>query len=155
MQEQVDEKTIAISVKATKITGRLLAKALMAALKKMQEPSHKTGKQSIRSLSKHGTSLTNVEITGDNIGSFGKIARKYNLDYCLKKDDLQMPLKWYVFIKSKDSESLHTAIKEYSRLQMKYQNRKPSIAAMLKKAIEKVAQTAPPVRNRNRGGHEL
>lgn len=47
VQEEVNQKTVAISVKATKLTGRLLAKAVAAALRKMRQsrdaPHH--GKQ--------------------------------------------------------------------------------------------------------------
>ena len=72
MQEQVEEKSVALSIKATKITGRLLAQAMQAFLKKLQEPSFKHGKQSVKSLTKQGASLSSVPIDGDNIGSFNK-----------------------------------------------------------------------------------
>lgn len=154
MQEQVDEKTVAISVKAAKITGRALARAMMFFLKKMKQPSHKTGKQSVKSLSKHGASLVDVPIDGENIGSFNKIARKYNLDFALKKDITEIPPKWYVFIKTKDNDALKAAMREYGRQEFKYKNRKPSILSSLQKAKEIVAQTSPPVRHRSKGGHE-
>ena len=48
MQEQVEEKSVALSIKATKITGRLLAKAMQAFMKKLQEPHYKQGKQSVK-----------------------------------------------------------------------------------------------------------
>jgi hypothetical protein len=60
LQEQVNDKTVALSVKATKITGRLLAQAMQAFLKKAREPTFKHGKQSVKSLTKQGASLTNI-----------------------------------------------------------------------------------------------
>ncbi|MDR0490030.1 MAG: PcfB family protein [Oscillospiraceae bacterium] len=155
MQEQVNEKTVALSVKAAKLTGRLLAKAMRAFLKKAGEPSVAHGKQSVKSLAKQGASLSNIEISGDNIGSFSRIARKYNVDFALKRDDAEMPPKWLVFFKAKDADALTAAFNEYSKIQLKHKGRKPSLLARLEKAKELATQIASPVKNRSKGGHEL
>ena len=155
MQEQVEEKSVALSIKATKITGRLLAQAMQAFLKKLKEPNFKQGKQSIKSLTKQGASLTSVPIDGDNIGSFSRIARKYNVDFSLKKDSSEMPPKWMVFFKAKDADAIQSAFNDFGKLQMKHKKAKPSMLAALEQAKELVTATAPPVKNRNKGGHEL
>jgi len=157
MQEQVEEKSVALTVKAVKMTGRLLAKMMQAYLKKMREltPFVKAGKQSLKSLSKQGASLTNIEIDGDNIGSFGRIARKYNVDFALKRDNAHTPPQWYVFFKAKDADALTAAFKEYSKINLKHKAQKPSLLEGLEKAKELATQIAPPVKNRNKGGHEL
>jgi len=154
MQEQVNEKTVALSVKAAKITGHLLAQAMREFVKKAREPTFKTGKQSIKSLAKQSASITNIEISGDNIGSFSRIARKFNVDFALKKDVSETPPKWYVFFKAKDADALNTAFTEYGKIQLKQKKRKPSLLAALKKAKELVSQIATPVKNRKRGEHE-
>jgi hypothetical protein len=155
MQEQINDKTVALSVKATKITGRLLAKAMQEFLKKAREPTFKHGKQSVKSLTKQGASLTNIEIDGDNIGSFNRIARKYNVDFALKKDSSETPPRWIVFFKAKDADAITAAFNEYGKVMLKHKERKPSLLAALEKAKELVRQIAPPVKNRNKGGHEL
>jgi len=155
LQEQVNEKTVALSVKAARITGRLLAQAMRAFLKKAREPTMSHGKQSVKSLAKQGASLSNIEISGDNIGSFSRIARKYNVDFALKRDDAKMPPKWLVFFKAKDADALTAAFNEYSKIQLKYKERKPSLLASLEKAKELAKQIAAPVKNRGKGGHEL
>jgi len=155
LHEEVNQKTVALSIKTVKITGRLLAKAMQAFLKKARDPTIAHGKQSVKSLTKHGASLTNIEITGDNIGSFSRIARKYNVDFALKRDDSETPPKWMVFFKAKDSDALMSALKEYSKIQLKEKTRKPSLLDRLAQAKELVSQIANPVKNRNRGGHEL
>jgi hypothetical protein len=156
MQEHVEDKTVALSVKATKLTGRLLAKVMQAFLKKMREPAAlKEGKQSIKSLKKHGACLSDIEITGDNIGSFKKIAREYKVDFALKRDDSEKPPKWMVFFKAKDADSITAAFNKYSKIQLKEKVKKPSLLARLEKAKELVSKLAPPVKNRNKGGHEL
>ena len=155
MQDQVNDKTVAISVKAVKLTGRLLAKAMRAFLKKAREPTFKHGKQSVKSLTKQGASLTNIEIGGDNIGSFSRIARKYNVDFSLKRDSSETPPKWIVFFKAKDTDALTAAFNEYSKIQLKHKDQKPSMLANLEKAKETAKQVAAPVKHRNKGGHEL
>ena len=156
MQEQVNEKTVALAVRAAKLTGRLLAKAMREFMKKAQAPNLAThGKQSIKSLTKQGASLSSIEITGDNIGSFRRVARKYNVDFSLKRDDSASPPKWIVFFRAKDADALTAAFKEYSSIQLKQKTRKPSLLAALEKAKELAKQIAAPVKNRSKGGHEL
>ena len=155
IHEQVNEKTVAIVVKAAKLTEQLLAKAMRDFLKKMREPTVKHGKQSIKSLTKQGASLTSIEIDGDNIGSFNKTARKYNVDFALKKDSSETPPKWMVFFKAKDADALTAAFNEYSKTILKDKAKKPSLLERLEKAKELVSQIAAPVKNRNKGGHEL
>ena len=65
MQEEVDQKTIALSMK----TGKLTAQVLQAALKKYLQHRAKGkatlhhGQQSLKQLKKHGAALSNIEIT--------------------------------------------------------------------------------------------
>lgn len=155
MQEQVNEKTVALSVKGAKLTGRLLAKAMQAFLQKARQPKAKHGKQSVRSLTKQGASLANVEVSGDGIGSFKRIARKYNVDFSLKRDESVTPPKWIVFFKAKDSQALEAAFKEFTQVTLKQKTRKPSMLARLEKFKELAKSVAAPVKNRDRGGHEL
>ena len=155
MQEQIEEKFVALSVKGAKITGRLLAKAMQAFLKKMKEPNEKHGKQSIKSLTKQGASLSNIEITGNNIGSFKRTARKYNVDFALKRDDAETPPKWMVFFKAKDADALTAAFNEYSKSFLKEKTRKPSILAKLSKFKERTKSVAAPVKNRSKGELEI
>ena len=70
MQEEVTQKTIALSMK----TGKLTAQALQAALKKYLQhrakgPKLHHGKQSLKQLKAHGAALTNIEVTEANIGA--------------------------------------------------------------------------------------
>ena len=157
MQEHVEEKTVALSIKATKLTAHELAKAMKAFLNKMKESKdkHKHGKQSIKSLTKQGASLSNIPIDGDNIGSFNRVARKYNIDFALKKDSSETPPKWMVFFKAKDADALTAAFKEYSQPMLKQKTRKPSLLAALEKAKELVSQIGAPVKNRKKGEPEL
>jgi hypothetical protein len=156
VQEQVNDRTVAITVKATKITGRLLAQAMRFFLRKAREPSVKSGKQSIKQLTRQGASLTNVEVSGDNIGLFKKTARKYNVSFSLKRDDSEKPPRWSVFFKSKDGASMDAAFKEFSRSVLRQKGRdNPSMLAELAQYRELTKTAVDPVKHRDRGGHEL
>lgn len=155
IQEQVNDKAVAISIKGVKLTGRVLAKAMQAFLKKAREPTYKHGKQSIKSLSKHGASLVDAKIDGDDIGAFKHIARKYNVDFAIKRDAAAEEPRCIVFFKAKDSKSIESAFNEYTKLLLKHKDRKPSMIAKLRKFKEIARATAAPTKNRDRGGHEL
>jgi hypothetical protein len=151
MQEQINERTVALSVKGAKLTGRLLAKAMQAFLKRARaSPKAKPGMQSVKTLTKSGAALQDAEIDGSNIGSFKRVARKYNVDFALKKDTSENPPKWIVFFKSKDGAAMDAAFKEYSRQQIKIKE-KPSMLGKLQKFKELAKTVAAPVKNRNRG----
>ena len=72
MQEEVDQKTIALAIKTGKLTGQVLQAAMkkfLAARQKSKAKIHH-GKQSLRQLKKDGSALSNIEITDANIGLF-------------------------------------------------------------------------------------
>ena len=151
--EQINDKTVALSIKSAKVTGRMLAKAMQAFLKKAREPTYKHGKQSLKSLTKQGASLSDLEISGDNIGSFTRIARKYNLDFSLQRDNAAEPPRCVVFFKAKDSKALESAFKEYSKIELKHKAKTPMLKR-LEKFKELAKSIVPPVKKRERGGHE-
>ena len=64
-------------------------------------------------MKKHGASLSDIEITGDNIGSFKRIAREYKVDFALKRDNSEAPPKWIVFFKAKDADAITSAFNKY------------------------------------------
>ncbi len=154
VQEQVNDKTVALSIKTTKLTGRLLARAMQAFLKKAREPTNKHGKQSVKSLTKQGASLADVEISGDDIGTFKRTARKYNIDFALKRDGSSAPPNWIVFFKAKDSKALESAFKEFTKITLKHKKEKPSMLKRLKHFRELAKSALAPVKNRHRASHE-
>ena len=91
IQEEIDNKTIALAVTTAKMTSR----ALQAAIREYQRQrqNHKNnkqvkgyqGKQTIKQLVKSGAALSNIEITDENIKSFEQTAKKYGIDYALKR----------------------------------------------------------------------
>jgi hypothetical protein len=133
------------------MTGRVLAQAMRAYLKRSRAPNVKHGKQSLKSLSKQGSSLADIEIDGSNIGSFKPIARKYNIDFALKKDSTKEPPHWVVFFKAKDSKAVESAFKEYAAKEMKYRKAKTPMLERLDELKELSKSVVPPAKNRSRG----
>jgi len=162
MQEQVNEKSVALVIKGTKISGKILAKALLKLLAAMKSKKQKTlnpnvyhGKQSVKQLVKQGAGVANIEITDQNIKSFESVARKYGIDFALKKDVMETPPKWLVFFKSRDADALTAAFKEFTAKSVQ-KSKKPSLLAQLNKFKELVKNSVvDKVKNKNRGGHEL
>ena len=156
MQEEVNEKTIALCIKGGKITADILKAALRKYLQEMEKEKAKSqqkaqvkkeqktqvvkrGKQSIKSMLDKGSELSNIEITDNNIRSFEHVARKYGIDYSLKRDKSTDPPKYLVFFRAKDADVMTVAFKEYSGVTLQKSKRK-SIKLRLQKAIEKAAK---------------
>ena len=141
MQEEVNQKTIAISIQAGKLTATVLQKALKKLLaagkNKLAAPTK--GKQTLRQLMKQNTGVSNIEITNDNIKAFEQTAKKYGIDFALKKDVSTQPPRYLVFFKGRDADVLTAAFKEFSAKNL-VQDKKPSIKKLLSQAIEKIKQ---------------
>lgn len=156
MQEEVDEKTIALCVRGGRISADILKMALTKLLREMEKSKNqskqksqsrtetkssveKRGKQSLESMMKNGSELTNIEITDNNIRSFERVARKYSIDYSLKKDKSVDPPKYLVFFRAKDVDVMTAAFKEYTGATLQKAKR-PSIRKRLQKAIDRAAK---------------
>lgn len=153
MQDEVNEKTISLCVRGVKMTASLLKAAMRKYLadmeKKMKqaishseknrEPTQKQGKQTLKKLVQQGSELTNIEITDNNIKSFDKVARKYGIDYSLKRDSSVNPPRYLVFFKAKDVDVMNAAFKEYAGVSLK-KSKKASIRKKLQIAKERVAK---------------
>lgn len=147
MQEEVENKSVALSIKATKLTASVLKAALRKALAEMEKakknPKVYKGKQSVKKLVRQGAGVSNIEITDGNIKSFERVTRKYGIDFALKKDSSSSPPRYLVFFKSRDADALTAAFQEYSgKVVKKHEQEKPSIRKQLVKLQEAVKEMA-------------
>ena len=89
LQEEITQKTLALCVEASKMTAQLLQQAMKKVLadmkKRKNDPQLRHGKQTLRQLMKHGAGVSNIEITDQNIKAFSATAKKYGIDFALKK----------------------------------------------------------------------
>ena len=72
MQDEINEKVVALSVKGAKLTAETLQKAIKAMLAqaKKQQEKQPHGKQTLKQLAKQNAGLSNIEITEGNIKAF-------------------------------------------------------------------------------------
>ena len=143
MQEEVENKSVALSIKAANLLKAAILKALAEMEKTQRNPKVYKGKQSVKHLVRQGAGVSNIEVTDGNIKSFERVARKYGIDFALKKDSSSSPPRYLVFFKSKDADALTAAFQEYSgKVVKKQEKEKPSIKKQLAKLQEAVKDMA-------------
>lgn len=158
MQEEVENRTVTLSVNTTKMTGRVLKEALRKYLAYQKNKSQgKTtknvkpaGKQTVKQLIGQNQGVTNVEIEDKSTKDFEHIARKYGVDYAIKKDKTADIPRYLIFFKARDGDALNAAMTEYAKKKLKTQN-KPSLLKKLKSLGELVKNGEPKVRNKDKG----
>lgn len=152
MQDEVNEKTVSLCIRCGKVTANVLKAAMKKALTKMEQEKQKLqgqkqpkqdkedktykGKQSMDKLMKQNVQLSNIEITDGNIKSFERVAKKYSIDFSLKKDVNADPPRYYVFFKARDADVMTAAFKEYTGQSLN-KDKKPSVRKKLQQAISK------------------
>ena len=160
MQDEVNTKVVAIMIKDGKISAEVLKKALdkfvqeiEKAQKQMQQPKAYRGKQSIKHLMSQNAAISNIEVTDSNIKSFERVARKYGVDFALKKDKSGDIPKYLVFFKARDADALTAAFREYTAKEVKRASQdKPSVLEQLRALKAKVLSLTPDKsRNKDKG----
>jgi len=96
----------------------------------------KHGKQTVKQLARQNKGMANIEITDDNIKGFERYARKYGVDFALKKDSSSIPPTWFVFFKAQDADAINAAFGEFTKSMMKRAKGAPSVIAELAKFKE-------------------
>ena len=146
MQEEVENRTLTLIVSGTKFTGRLFKAAISKYMahrreKKLEKqrsrdsPVTPKGKQTVKQLIGQNQGVSNIEINDPSIQDFERIARKYGVDYAVKKDRSASPPKYLIFFKARDADALTAAFSEYTQKKVKKADRseRPSV-------LEKLAQ---------------
>ena len=124
------------------------------AYKDIATPENYSGKgqQTVKQLVGQGHGVTNIEISDKNIKSFESIARKYGVDFAVKKDAAEQPPKWLVFFKGRDADAITAAFKEYSAKQLNKNAERPSMLGLLRDLAGKVKnQVLDLTKNKSRG----
>ena len=114
MQEEVTQKTIALVIKTAKLDANVLKAAMRMYLNHRRQKAQKMhGKTSVKKLVGEGVGVSSIEVTDGNIKSFERVARKYNVDFAVKKDKTTDPPKYVVFFKGRDADAVAQAFKEF------------------------------------------
>lgn len=135
--ESGTRKTIDISVKAEKITADVLKAALQEF---MSGKAEKKGRMTYKQLQDKSVSkLDSIEVSDSNIGDFLKTARKYDVDFALKRDKNTEPPTYHVFFSAAKTEDFKKAFTEYVG---KGQSRSQKRGEFTREQMQKQAQKA-------------
>ena len=87
--------------------------------------------------------VSNIEINDPSIRDFERIARKYGVDYAVKKDRSASPPKYLIFFKGRDADALTAAFTEYTGKKVKKAEKteRPSVLAKLAQFKELLKNT--------------
>lgn len=159
MQEEIENKTLSLIINTSKFTERTLATAFAKALKlgwnkaKEHHQAKPQGRQSVKQLIGQNQGVSNIEITDSNIKSFERVARKYGVDFAVKKDRSVSPPKYLVFFKGRDADALTAAFREYTAKEVRRASQdKPSVLEQLRALKAKVLSLTPDkARNKDKG----
>ena len=155
MQKEVENKTLTLIINGSKLTGRMLKSAISKYLAHRKEVKHQKrqtdvvphGKQTVKQLVGQNQGVSNFEINDPSIKEFDRIARKYGVDYAIKRDRSSNPPKFLVFFKSRDADALTAAFNEYAGKKVKKASR-PSVLKRLAMFKDMVKDTAEKVRKK-------
>lgn len=156
MQEEVENRSVTLAINTAKLTGRTLKNAILKFLTAQKNKSRDSpdpvphGKQTVKQLAEQNQGMSNIEVTDNNIKSFERVAKKYGVDFAIKKDKSVTPPKYLVFFKARDADALTAAFTEFTAKTVK-KTEKLSVLAQLKKFTELVKNTVTDkVKNRNK-----
>jgi len=141
MQEEVTGKSVALIIDGAKMSEQVLEKALQKFLEaqKNKSPKMHRGKQTLKQLAGQNAGLANIEISDKNIKAFTHVAKKYHVDFALKKDTTAEQPRYLVFFKSRDADAITAAFQEFASRKMG-RDEKPSIRERLAQAREQAAR---------------
>ena len=143
MQEELEQQTVALVIKAGKLSAETFADAIHRItekglnLPKLTKDPH--GKMKLSELVGKGIKTDKVEFKEEDLKFFHKIAAKYNIDYAVHSepntdaDRTEKPNKYYVFFQVKDAKIIDSAFNEFLA---KNEKRKESVQKKLEKKQE-------------------
>ena len=146
MQEEVENRTVAIVTSAVKFTGRLFKAAICKYLehrklnkanKARASPVIPHGKQTVKQLIGQNQGVSTIESNDPDIKAIERVARKYGVDYAIKKVRTEDKPKFVIFFKARDADALTQGFTEYTRKSAEKEKR-PSVIQQLKILTEKV-----------------
>lgn len=142
MQEEITRGAVSLIVDGAKMSEQVFEKAVKKFLEELQKGTqHKTyrGKQTLKQLAGQNAGLANIEISDKNIKAFTHVAKKYHVDFALKKDTTAEQPRYLVFFKSRDADAITAAFQEFASRKMG-RDEKPTVRERLAQAREQLAR---------------
>lgn len=155
MQEEVENRTVNLVISTTKLTCRTIIAGIRRYLQHREKVKAGRsgrnaavhGKQSVKKLLSQNQGATNAEIDKEGIKDFERLAKKYGVDFAVRKDKSVDPPRYLVFVRSKDADALDAICKEHQARSFT-KDKKPSVLAQLKKFKELVTAIPKQVRKK-------
>lgn len=146
MEEETTQKTIALVMSGAKLSAIELRNLLNKYIErhnrqKGRVPHHK--KISAKELIGQDAGAKTIEINDGNIKCFERTAKKYNVDFAVKKDRTKDPPKYLVFFKARDLDVIEQAFKEFV-----YANEKKKSKPSVRKKLTQLKEMAALDKNR-------
>lgn len=110
-------------------------------------PVKPCGKQSVKELICQNQGVSNVEVTDPSIRQFDRVARKYGVDYAIKRDKDHDPPRFLIFFKSRDADAITAAFTEYNQQKVKKASR-PSVLQKLAQFKDTVRDTGEKIKKK-------
>ena len=137
IDEEISRSTIAISVRASKLTARGLAYALGEAAKKIRKSQAPQGKQTVKQLLRQVGETSAIDLPG-RAKDFDRVARRWGVDYAIKRVEKG---KYLLLFKAKQADAITGCFSEYSRrLLNRGRDRRVPLRDQLKRAQELVRE---------------
>lgn len=145
VNEEMSAKSLHFMVeKGAKPTMRMFINILKAYMRHRHDKKYfgkekvPTGKMPVKKLIKQGKGAQKIELDGEDIRLFNRLAKKYGLDYAVVKDKEAGTYK--IFFKAQDADAISDLVADYTRRTLgKEKGAKASVLDKLKKFKEKVA----------------
>ena len=100
---------------------------------------HSQGKQSVKKLIGQNQGVSSIELADGSIRDFEHVARKYGVDFAIRKDKSGEKPRYLVFFKARDADALTAALKEYAGKK----ERRPSVLKKLRDLTAQAAKAEP------------
>ena len=163
MNDEINREVVTIVFKATKLTADALVQAIQkysqersnaAERKKIEKQRQKAsevkhGKMKLKELIGKDAGAVSIEIPHDGVGDFVKIAKKYGVDFAIKKDKKTIPPTYMCFFKARDTDVLQSAFKDFVSLQNK-KHEKEEFREQLRKAREEAKKQNQKTQNKSK-----
>ena len=154
MQEEVENRAVNLAISTTKLSLRTIVAGIrkyMQHLEKVKAQKVRApavhGKQSVKKLLGQNQGAANTEVEKDGIRDFERLARKYGVDFAVRKDKSVDPPRYIVFVRAKDADALDSICKEHQARALS-QKKHPSVLEQLKKFKQIVAAIPKKVREK-------
>lgn len=156
MQEEVENKSIALTINTAKLTGRVLLAAARKFLEQQKSAKAKNtvskdvvpkGKMTVKQLTAQGQGVSSFDLNDDRLARFDRIAKKYGVNYAVKNTGTAEHPQHTIFFKPKDGDTLTAVFKEFTQ---KVVMKKPSVVKRLRQ-MNAHRQREPQNKQKQRG----